>query len=236
MLPVASLSHQHSCGHTKVYSTTIARSGFICSGWGGLDDQGYHCCVILAFGLESANANEEDTGDQTVAFWKTVGHWTVWVDRTLGNACFIATTFEDFTVLRLGFVRVDRNVSAYIAVANEQWKSLEEGKDYKLVIQMDGREPWHAEASVMRIGGKVPFLIAEASEAEFFREFMRKHSLTISYKGTVVVTLDLKGSAAAMRELLTCQETFEAEAKRVPDAPKKDPFEGVSSQKDPFAL
>lgn len=47
--------------------------------------------VIAAFGIEAANANakEEDTGDQTVAFWKMVGHWTVWVDRTLENACFI---------------------------------------------------------------------------------------------------------------------------------------------------
>ncbi|MGI6856310.1 hypothetical protein [Mesorhizobium sp. 1B3] len=192
--------------------------------------------VMLAFGLASSNANEEGAVDQSVAFWKSVGHWTVWVDRTVENGCFIATAFEDSTVLRLGFVGIDRNLFAYIGVGNEQWKSLEEGKDYELVIQMDGRNPWRAEASVMKIGGKVPFLVAEASEAEFFKEFMRKHSLTISYKGTVVVTLDLKGSAAAMRELLTCQETFEAEAKRVPDAPKKDPFEGVSSQKDPFAL
>ena len=67
-------------------------------------------------------------------------------------------------------------------------------------------------------------------------EFMRKHSLTIGYQGTVVVTLDLKGSAAAMRELLACQDIVEAEAKTAPPAPRKDPFEDVSSPKDPFAL
>lgn len=191
--------------------------------------------TALALGLQPAGADEKQAGSPSVALWKEVGHWSVWVDRTLGNACFIATEFEDFTILRVGFLGAAYNAPAYVAVGNENWKSLEAGKDYELVIQMDRREPWRAEASVLK-DEKIPFLIAEAGEVEFFREFMRKHSLTISYKGNVVVSLDLKGSAAAMQEMLRCQETLDDNAKDAPAALKKDPFEGVSSPKDPFAL
>lgn len=193
--------------------------------------------IALALGLSWASANEGKSQDQPIVFWKTVGSWGVWVDRRIGNNCFIATEYGDDTIFRLGFLSDEYRSPAYFAVGNMNWQSLEEGKDYDLTIQMDNREPWRAQARAMKgKQGEIPYLSVEAGEYEFFEEFVRKHSLTISYKGQVVVRLNLRGSAAAMREMLACQEAIREDAKKAPAQPKQDPFEGVTSSKDPFQL
>lgn len=193
--------------------------------------------IALVLGLSWAHANEEKSKDQPVVFWKAVGNWGVWVDRTVGNGCFIATEYGDDTIFRLGILSEEYGSPAYFAVGNRNWQSLEEGKDYDLTLQMDNREPWRAQARAMKgRKGEIPFLMAEAGEYEFFEEFIRKHSLTVSYKGQVVVRLNLKGSAAAMREMMACQDAINEDAKKAPAAPKQDPFKGVSSSKDPFQL
>lgn len=154
--------------------------------------------IVVAAALAAGPAAAQDTEQ-----WGTARGWDVRVDSSMGDGCFVLAGFEDGTVFRLGFDRTDD--SAYLMVGNDDWSSIEEGKDYALEIRMDRAAPWEAPATGVRLDGS-PFLFIPLDEADFVDEFMRKHTLAIDYDGTAVAHLSLEGSSAAIVEMVECQE------------------------------
>ena len=73
--------------------------------------------------------------------WKKVGHWQIRVDTTLNNGCFLYTSFERGTILRIGLDKTATG-GGYIIIGNDDWKSIEVGKDYKISIKFDDELPW----------------------------------------------------------------------------------------------
>ncbi len=168
--------------------------------------------------------------------WKQVRGWSIYSDKTLDNSCYMATVFEEYTLIRIGFTSLDSNYPAYVAIGNPNWKSIEEGKDYEIIYQFDNMPSWRADATVW-MSAEIPFLHTGFADVAFLDELIRKHSLSIFYQNRTVATLSLSGSAAAARELALCQQ---ARARPTAPAPSsKDPFQGTSTSpnaKDPFAL
>jgi hypothetical protein len=183
--------------------------------------------ALLACGISSALASEG------AVQWGTSGAWTIAVDTSLGNSCFLVTTFVDGTIFRLGFNQQNTSSPMYVGIGNQDWKSLDPGKDYDLQLQLDNLPGWNAAAEATTIG-VTPFLLIPTDQVKFVDEFMRRHTLRMYFSGREVVRLNLKGSSQAVNEMLRCQNAVI----NYTQPPARDPFSGVSSgpkKKDPFS-
>lgn len=178
---------------------------------------------ISFFSSNTLQAKEKDTFK-----WKNVGPWEVRIDKTLDFGCFLYAIYEGGTAVRIGF-DVGRD-SAYLMLGDIDWESIEVGKDYNITMQFDDEVPWEVKATAIRMG--YPFLMAYTKQWDFFKEFGRKHYLSVKYKKQEIALLKLNGSAAAVKELLNCQTAVTDVRKNI----KKDPFSGSGSvrTKDPF--
>lgn len=156
----------------------------------------------------------------------SVQGWDLFVDRTLNNGCFIIAYFEGNTAFRIGFNR--KANTAYLIVADDDWKSLEVSKEYEIGIQFDRQVPWEVTAEAIQMGEQIA-LWAQTQKVEFLDEFVRKHGMTVSYKNRTIASLSLKGTAAAISEMVVCQDAMDGKTSQ------NDPFQSSSdSGNDPF--
>lgn len=190
---------------------------------------------LFLFSIVATSAFAEDS-----IFWKSVGNWDVFVDPSMGNACYAVVSYRDGTILRLGFDFTTDQRSIYIGFGSESWRSLEIGKDYDIVIQFDQNPIWKATATAVSVG-PVNYLKASTTDTNFIVEFSRKHAVRAWFEGRQITSLTLSGSAAAISEMLDCQKatnSFLSSAPKQPQSPP-DPFEttpGTKPALDPFSL
>ena len=173
-------------------------------------------------------------------YWKSVGNWDVLIDPSMGGACYTVVSYQDGTILRLGFDFTSNPTSIYLGIGSEMWKSLESGKDYDITIQFDNNPVWRASAAAVSVG-TVNYIKATTTDTNFVNEFSRKHTLRAWFMGRQITSLTLSGSAAAVSEMLECQKATEAVISSGPKQPPspKDPFEVAPNAKpaaDPFSL
>ena len=69
---------------------------------------------------------------------------------------------------------------------------------------MDRDAPWYATATGFDFDG-LPMLMAETDDPDFLVDFMKKNGLQVTYKKQVVANLSLKGTFAAIAEMINCQ-------------------------------
>jgi hypothetical protein len=150
-----------------------------------------------------------------VELWSNANGWKIEVDHTLGDGCFIITTYDEGTVLRIGVSPQDGK--NYVLLANEAWQSLKVGSEYPLQFKFGNEEPWDAPATAILLQ-KATLLRFYFSSDDFWKEFGSAATLAITRGGKKVATLDLEGSLAALSKLSECQAAQNA-AKR-----SRDPF------------
>ncbi|WP_064711713.1 hypothetical protein [Rhizobium bangladeshense] len=156
--------------------------------------------------------------------WKEVGDWSVAVDPTLDNGCFVLTSFDDDTIFRLGFNLRKKDNPFYIMLGNPSWKSLEKGKRYPLELSL-GEYKWTADATGLDLPGFKSLWI-DSKDPDLIAEFAGKLSFRASFRGKQIVALGLKDSARAADELLACQKAVNDVVAKQPAPPRsKDPFE-----------
>lgn len=160
----------------------------------------------------------------------------------MGNACYVASTYEGGTILRLGFDFSSTPRQLYLALGNENWKSLEAGKDYPVKIRFDSEPEWSATA-VGRESSAAKWLYITTTDTNFLEEFSRKLGMRAIFRGKQIAGLRLNGSSRAITEMLECQKTVNevtASKNKTPTpTPPKDPFAQppeVKSATDPFDL
>ncbi len=193
------------------------------------------CLGVIASLLSSPSFSE---GKASI-LWKSLDGWAVYADPTLGNACYIATVYEEGTLLRLGFDFSSNPRSVYLGLSNEKWKSLDAGKEYPIKIQFDRNPVWDAAATA-RDMGDYNLLVVKTTDVNFVSEFSRKLTIRVEFAGRQIVNLRLDKSAKAISEMLNCQDAVtQATSSNNGAQPKEDPFEQtapVSSSSDPFEL
>ncbi|MFS8143717.1 hypothetical protein [Rhizobium sp. BR 249] len=176
--------------------------------------------------------------DDDIFQWKKVGGWSVAVDRTVGNGCFVVTSFEDGTVFRLGFSFTKKENPFYILIGNANWKSLESGKQYPVEFSLD-RSEWTADATAVEYKDFKGLWI-DFDDVGLVDEFARKLNFRATFNGKEIAAFRLKNSVAAADEMLACQKAVNATIAKRPEPPKsKDPFEGkpdTKAKSDPFEL
>ena len=150
---------------------------------------------------------------QEIADWQSdVGGWHVAVDRTIKDSCFIISEFESDVLLRLQINATLNEVQ--LIVADMGWSALEAGAKYPLELVLDDNDAWIGEGLARYWSGVLPSLVVsipvrEHAAAQFMGEFAGGHSIAISNAGTPLANLELSGTGAAVRELMTCQSAFE---------------------------
>jgi hypothetical protein len=190
---------------------------------------------FLFLSLFGATIVTEAARSEDTTLWKHVDSWQVRVDTTLNYGCFIMAEYEQGSVLRIGFD--PSSDGAYLLITNERWRSIEQGKEYTLVLQFDDKDPWEASAQGFKFeNSPYPFLYTPFSEAGFFKEFMRSHELTIEYRRERIASLSLRGSFAATREMVNCQRQID-ETRSTRQTRRNDPFapRARGASNDPFA-
>ena len=99
-------------------------------------------------------------------------------------------------------------------VGNEVWRSLQVGNQYDLALRFDNTSPWRGRATARRIGsGNMVFLYLSFDRARFLVELARRQNMTIFYQGDVVTTLPLRGTNAAVQEMINCQRVADVARK-----------------------
>jgi hypothetical protein len=172
-------------------------------------------CGLSCFAPSAALAQE-------TPLWRTVGQWQIRVDASLGYGCFLVGSYTRGTVLRIGIDQ--QNGNGYVMVGNEAWRSLQVGNQYDLALRFDNNSPWRGRATARRIGnGDMVFLYLSFDRARFLVELARRLNMTIYYQGDVVTSLPLRGTNAAVQEMLNCQRAADAARK---NRPQGDPFAG----------
>jgi hypothetical protein len=173
-------------------------------------------CGLNCFAVSGASA-------QGTLLWRTVGQWQIRVDKSLGYGCFLVGSYTQGTILRIGIDQQSGN--GYVMVGNEVWRSLQVGNQYDLALRFDTTSPWRGRATARRIGsGSMVFLYLSFDRARFLVELARRLNMTIFYQGDVVTTLPLRGTNAAVQEMLNCQRV--ADIARKNERPQGDPFAG----------
>ncbi|WP_246590275.1 hypothetical protein [Rhizobium lentis] len=175
--------------------------------------------------------------DQETIQWKEVGGWSVAIDPTLDNGCFVLTSFDDNTIIRLGFNFRKKDNPFYIMLGNPNWKSLEKGKHYPIELSLD-QFKWTADARGLDMPG-LKSLWIDFKDPDLIAEFEGKLSFRASFRGKQIAALRLKDFARAADELLACQNAVDDAVAKQPAPPRsKDPLEAKpgTQASDPFDL
>lgn len=159
--------------------------------------------------------------DDTIAY-DSVGWWTIGVDKTLGYSCFAVAEYEDHSFLRVQW-RSSYEDFLFI-VGDPRWRSLEDGREYRIDIQFDDFEPWSGDATAGTLQIKI---LTIPIPVQFVQEFRRAEVMDIFFRQSSIGSFLLDGSAKALTVLAECQERVNGIIDEV------DPFQG--NVDDPFA-
>lgn len=133
--------------------------------------------------------------------------WTIAVDTTLGGGCFMYTIFDGQASARIGFDLSAGNI--YLLLADMDWSSISANESYDIDLQMGSRPEWSASATGGRMGD-VPTLMVTSTDTSFMEEFASQSSIKVWYKNNQIMNLSLRGSMAALSEVLKCQDAVNA--------------------------
>lgn len=160
--------------------------------------------IALAAALCAAMASPALSQD--IVSYGSVGNWDVLIDRSLDYGCFIQSEFDDGSLVRIG---IDKQAgSGYLTVLNKAWGDIETGKEYDIVLDVDG-ERYNGVAEGIMIADEPGADIVFDSE-DFFMAVMKKHALAIYNESGRVAAFSLKGTAAGLQAVLKCQEEVDA--------------------------
>lgn len=185
--------------------------------------------LALLLGVSSAVAQETTQ-------WDSVEGWSIRVDSSVGDGCYIHGRYDSGTNLRLGY---DPQASGvYVILGNPAWRSIEQGTVYELTLQFDQRTPRRIDATGVPVNGRSA-LAFKLSEGDFVQQFMERNVLTISYRGSEVDRLTLSGSIEAVEAMVQCQNQVD-QAQRPDDGGSEEspstPKDSLGSNpsQDPF--
>ena len=136
-------------------------------------------------------------------YWSEAGGWDVLVDPSLGYGCLIQAEYQNGVLVRIGF---DLNQGAgYITAFHENWGDIEEGAEYGVAFDLDG-ESYEGVAKGIYLNG-VPGADIYFDNPDFLFDIAAKYTLTLYNEVGEVMAIDLGGTAVALDEAITCQDS-----------------------------
>jgi hypothetical protein len=139
---------------------------------------------------------------QQLEFWGEAGGWDVMVDPTLGDGCLIQAAYQDGSVVRIGFDRVEG--AGYVTAFNDAWGDIEEGATYPILFDLDGQE-YDGEAQGIYLNG-VPGADIYFTNPDFLWDIAAKYTMTLYNEYGEVMSIDLGGTMSGLEAAIACQE------------------------------
>ncbi|MCB5410121.1 hypothetical protein [Pseudogemmobacter faecipullorum] len=128
------------------------------------------------------------------------GGWSVYRDASMGNGCYMMTSFEDGSIVQLGH-DASEDIT-FLTLFSTDWTALENDKVYPITFDLDG-QVWTADGHAVsdaEIGG----ILVQIEDEDFIVDLALKNTLTMSYEGEEVVALDLAGTNDAVQATIAC--------------------------------
>jgi len=139
---------------------------------------------------------------QSLEQWGASDYWDVMIDPTLGDGCLIQSEFEDGSVVRIGFDRLEG--TGYVTAFNNDWGDIEQDEWYPVLFELDGQD-YEAEARGMYLNG-VPGADIPFDSEDFLFDLAKKQTMVLYNESGEVMAIDLTGSYAALEAAIECQE------------------------------
>ena len=187
---------------------------------------------VAAGALFALSLSGAAVAQDTVTWKDDIQGWSVAIDRTIADSCFIISGFEDDLFLRFQFNATQKNVQ--FIVANVNWDSLQTGEDYDLEVAFGGMDAWTGMAKGHRWSDILPSLVLsvpmeDQQASHFMQEFTGTGSVRISHAGAEIANLALHGASEAVASMLECQAAMADSHRKKsenndPFAPKPEPI------------
>lgn len=155
--------------------------------------------IMLAAGATSGAARAQFV--QIDQAFGTVSGWQIGLSRRVGG-CVATTKFTDETVLWMGFT--GDNNTAFIALTNANWKSIEAERRYRLEFRAAGAGNWNGEFIGFRQSDTENGLITFGLRREFVLDLARARGIFVRFEGRQIAALSLRGSSAALEDTTAC--------------------------------
>lgn len=172
--------------------------------------------------------------------WKTVGDWSidayVYDDGNI-HSCLASGSYEGGDALLVGLQFDQGQSHLVIWLANDNWRSIESGKEYEVTIQFGNESPWTVTMDGLTNANGFRGLSFvrpwdEITNAWLW-DFRRKLSMRVHFGANLIGHYTLRGTNAAVVEVLNCYERL------VIGGRNEDPFGSDgrnASGDDPFEL
>ena len=189
---------------------------------------GMRTVLAAALALVTTTATTA-TADQAAVWKRGVAGWNILVDRSIGDGCFMTTTYRNGTALRVQFN--PRKDMVQMIVGHADWRSIAKGQSYDMAVRFGGRPSWTGAARGLRLGTLPAIIMDVPFERErakrFIAEFRSMPEVRVFFRGGTIAHLSLTGAGPALTELYACQAAMLGRS--------TDPFSGVvSGVNDPF--
>lgn len=182
--------------------------------------RGVVAMALLLLALAVPAAADAQAPDGRKAWKRSVGIWDVNYDAPT-KTCFIVGWLGD-VLLRVGYV--PNTGEPYMFLHGLDWKWLEQGKTYKVVVHVSSSQPHKTIATAQRmLGMNVLLLAVHDLDTALIGELMRGKTMTLQVEDRPPETLDLKNIAAALAardecgaangEIITQTKTTDPDAK-----------------------
>ena len=171
-------------------------------------------------------ASAEDDPSKDTILWGTFGEWDVRVDRTAGDACYVARVYDAGVVLRFGRYSKQSDSGLYFSVNNPKWKSLKDEQEYPIDLQFGDNDPWSGNATgVVEDDDITRSLVVSSGDEKFLEEFETSDTVKVSYDDKEIANLSLNGVIKAVNEMNACQKKTDEILKKLEPKPEEaDPF------------
>lgn len=149
---------------------------------------------------------------QEIVGWRQdVGGWTIAVDRTIDNSCFMIAKVDTDVLMRFQFNAAREDVQ--MIIANTRWDALEDGRTFPVVVTLGDGSPWEGLAQSKQWKDVLPSLVLSVSGEDrqavaFVEQFSRIGRVRVSTDGSEIVSLSLEGTQEAVREMMACQQSM----------------------------
>lgn len=165
--------------------------------------------------------------------WKTVRGWDI--SFYPGSAgCQAFAQFEEGSAFFIGFDNTDNILALDVTLLDEKWGSIEDGKEYSIVLHFGNETPWTLSMNGVVFEGYPGLNImidAGSDEASLFvDEFQRETSMAWKFGNATLGRYTLRGSRLAFDEVIACQRSY-LDAM----SSNSDPFSSGGKSSDPFA-
>lgn len=186
--------------------------------------------IALTFALVPSAFSQDNMADH----YAKVGKWDIYLDESV-SGCFMIGSYKGGTWVRVGFIVLDNSVSTSVFIGDEDWKSIEYGKTYSIILDFGNGKTWTRTAngfsfdppkneSVLHV-----VIPSSTSERSFLIDLMEARDVSVSYGSVEIANLTLTGSYQAGLKLLECQTSHASRS--------SDPFKSATTvDDDPFKI